>query len=171
MPKVRACLERAVELAPSYGGAWACLSGIYADEYKQGYNARPDPLGRALAAARRAIVLDPANATGYQVLAQAHFFRRELGQFRQILELGCGFGKSALPLAKDSCSNPMRPLGSAAVTAMPDSTTLCTILLHSSGVKLCLFAMASSLRGWGVGQPRGHHRDELAAAWLAKLES
>ena len=41
----------------------------------------------------------------------------------------------------------MTPLGSAAVTATPDNATLSRILVQSSGVKLCLFAMSSSNSG------------------------
>ncbi len=37
----------------------------------------------------------------------------------------------------------MRPLGSAAVTAMPESATLSMILFHSSGLKDCLFAIVA----------------------------
>ena len=48
-------LERAVQQAPSYADGWAMLSILYADEYGFGFNAQPDPLGRALQAARRAV--------------------------------------------------------------------------------------------------------------------
>jgi tetratricopeptide (TPR) repeat protein len=43
---------------------------------------RPDPLGRALEAARKAVAAAPSNHLAYHVLAQAHFFRREFGAFR-----------------------------------------------------------------------------------------
>jgi len=78
---MRDALERAVQLAPGYADAWACLSNMYADEYKHHFNALPDPQGRGLAAARRAVDLDPANQLGYLALAEAYFFRRDMAAF------------------------------------------------------------------------------------------
>src|SRR5262249_53206076 len=48
---------------------------------------------------------------------------------------------SALALAMPSFSRPQRPLGSAAVTAMPLDITLSIKICHSSGVNVVLFAM------------------------------
>jgi ubiquinone/menaquinone biosynthesis C-methylase UbiE len=42
----------------------------------------------------------PGATNRYALHERFASFVAELGQFRQILELGCGFGKSALPLAK-----------------------------------------------------------------------
>jgi adenylate cyclase len=79
--KIRDALERAVELDPSYSTAWAFLSLRYVDEYSLGFNPRPDPLGRALAAARRAVTLDPSNHHAHAALASVYFFRRDLEAF------------------------------------------------------------------------------------------
>jgi TolB-like protein/tRNA A-37 threonylcarbamoyl transferase component Bud32 len=79
---VRPALERAVREAPNHADCWALLSMIYAEEHKHGFNVRPDPLGRALDAARRAVAAGPANNLAYHMLAQALFFRRELQAFR-----------------------------------------------------------------------------------------
>ena len=49
---------------------------------------------------------------------------------------------SAVPLAKLSLSKPQRPLGSAAVTAMPAIMTLSSSSFHSSGEKLVLSAIS-----------------------------
>ncbi len=46
--EIRAALERAVEQAPGNADCWAMLSMLYQDEYRHGFNPRPDPLGRAL---------------------------------------------------------------------------------------------------------------------------
>ena len=51
---------------------------------------------------------------------------------------------SAELLAKASLRAPHRPLGSAAETAMPASMVLSRILVYSSGLKFCLFAMTTS---------------------------
>ena len=79
---VRAALERAVEQAPGYADAWAILSILYREEYTHGFNPLPDPLGRAFAAARRAIEAAPSNHYGYHGLASVLFLRRELPAFR-----------------------------------------------------------------------------------------
>jgi cytochrome c-type biogenesis protein CcmH/NrfG len=52
--RVRACLERAVELDPGYAEAWAVLANIYAQERRFGFNPRLelyDPYERSLTAA------------------------------------------------------------------------------------------------------------------------
>ena len=78
---VRAALERAVEQAPGNADAWAILSILYREEYTHEFNLLPDPLGRAFAAARRAIEIAPSNHYGYHALASVLFFRRELQAF------------------------------------------------------------------------------------------
>ena len=80
--RVREALERAVEVEPNSADAWACLSIMYCDEHKHDYNVKPDSLGRALAAGRRAADIDKACQHAYYALAQAHFFRRDFGRFR-----------------------------------------------------------------------------------------
>lgn len=83
--KVRACLERAVELDPDYSDAWAVLANIYAQEHRIGFNPRPelyDSHERALAAANRAVELEPRNATAQLMLANALFDRHDLDGFR-----------------------------------------------------------------------------------------
>ena len=79
---VRDALERAVQEAPGNADGLALLADIYTDEHKLGFNPRPDPLGRALAAARRAVSAAPSNHLAYMALAEALFFRRELQAFR-----------------------------------------------------------------------------------------
>ncbi|HXI02827.1 MAG TPA: protein kinase, partial [Candidatus Saccharimonadales bacterium] len=80
--EVRSALERAVEEAPDHADCWALLSMLYAEEHKHGFNVRPDPLGRALDAARKAVAAAPSSSLAYHMLAQARFFRRELAAFR-----------------------------------------------------------------------------------------
>ena len=45
-------------------------------------NPRPEPLDRALRAAQRAVDLDPTSDIARNVIAQVHFFRREVREFR-----------------------------------------------------------------------------------------
>jgi TolB-like protein/tRNA A-37 threonylcarbamoyl transferase component Bud32/cytochrome c-type biogenesis protein CcmH/NrfG len=83
---VRAALEHAVEQAPNYADCWAVLSMLYGDEYKTGFNLRPDSLDRSLAAARRAVELAPSNPLAPLSLASVLFFRKELQAFRSAAE-------------------------------------------------------------------------------------
>ena len=78
---VREALEKALKLDPDYAPAWACLSIFYLDEFRVGFNPRPEPLERALDAARRAVELDPAGHLSQQALAQVHFYRGEREAF------------------------------------------------------------------------------------------
>ena len=84
--QVRAGLERAVQAEPANADAFAMLSTLYADEYKHGFNVKPDPLSRALEAARQAVAIAPSNHLAYHVLAEAHFFRKEFPAFRNAAE-------------------------------------------------------------------------------------
>jgi tetratricopeptide (TPR) repeat protein len=82
----RAVLERAVQQPPDRGDCWAMLSWLYREEYTHGFNPRPDPLGRALSAARRAVDAAPTNHLAHAALASALFFHREIGAFRVAAE-------------------------------------------------------------------------------------
>ncbi len=75
-------LERAVRDAPDHADSWAMLSMIYRGEFAQGFNARPNPLDRALAAAQRAVDLAATHALGHYALATVYFFRKEMIPFR-----------------------------------------------------------------------------------------
>jgi serine/threonine protein kinase/tetratricopeptide (TPR) repeat protein len=75
-------LERAVQQAPGYAPAWAMLSIITREEYNHGFNVRPDSLGRAFAAARRATEAAPSNHLAHHALAAVLFFQRELQGFQ-----------------------------------------------------------------------------------------
>jgi TolB-like protein/Flp pilus assembly protein TadD len=79
---VRGILERTVRETPDHADSWALLAMMYRGEFAQGYNARPNPLDRALAAARRAVDLAPTHALGHYALAAVYFFRKEKVPFR-----------------------------------------------------------------------------------------
>ncbi len=83
---VRRILERAVQQAPGHADCWAMLSMIYRGEYAQGFNPRPDPLDRALAAAERAIDAAPTNHLAYYAKATALFFQKQRHGFRMAAE-------------------------------------------------------------------------------------
>jgi Flp pilus assembly protein TadD len=79
----RNCLEAAVDNEPDYAAAWAMLAWIHTIEYSQGFNKRPDsdPRERALAAARRAVELAPANPMARFAMARAAYLKRDLDLF------------------------------------------------------------------------------------------
>lgn len=59
---------------------------LYLDEDRHEFNRRPDALDRALEAARRAVDADPANQLANYALAQAYYYRRDLGAFHPAAE-------------------------------------------------------------------------------------
>jgi TolB-like protein len=81
-PPVRKCLERAVERFPSYATAWALLAQTYIDEIRFGFrldpSSAPMSIDRALAAARRAVELDPRNVRGLQAEMFSLYFNKEI---------------------------------------------------------------------------------------------
>jgi eukaryotic-like serine/threonine-protein kinase len=84
--ETRNSLEQAVKKAPGNADCWAMLSTIYADEYKFGYNRKPDSLKRALSAALRAVESAPSNPYSHYALAQVRFFRKEFVAFHSAAE-------------------------------------------------------------------------------------
>jgi non-specific serine/threonine protein kinase len=84
--EIRTLLEQAVQQAPGHAGCWALLACLYVDEHRFGFNRQPDPLGRALAAARRAVEASPSDHLAHLSLALALFYRRELGAYRTAAE-------------------------------------------------------------------------------------
>lgn len=80
-PAVRTCLEEAVERFPTYATAWGLLSQAYIDEIRFSFPfdpaSSPVSVDRALAAARRAVELDPLNIRGLQAEMFALYFSKE----------------------------------------------------------------------------------------------
>jgi len=87
----RTGLEQAVELDPGYADAWTSLSLIYQQEFMNNLNPLPDPLQRGLAAAQRAVDLDPTSSRAHFAMAQVHYFMRDVSTFlvhaRRAIEL------------------------------------------------------------------------------------
>jgi serine/threonine protein kinase len=78
----RDILERAIQQVPGHADCSAMLTILYVEEYVHGFNARPDPLARAAAVARRAVEAAPSNHLAYHALATVLFYRREFQAFR-----------------------------------------------------------------------------------------
>jgi adenylate cyclase len=84
--EVREILEAAIARAPSHSDCLAELSFVYWHEYVFGYNLRPDPLGRARAAAQRAVASAPTNHFAHSALASVLFFQKDFPAFRYAAE-------------------------------------------------------------------------------------
>lgn len=79
---VRTCLEKAVERFPDYATGWGLLSQAYIDEIRFRFPfdpaTSPASIARALAAARRAVELDPLNIRGLQAEMFALYLSKEI---------------------------------------------------------------------------------------------
>jgi TolB-like protein/Tfp pilus assembly protein PilF len=84
--EVRDILEAAVAVAPDHSDCLAELASIYWHEYAFGYNLRPDPLGRARAAAQRAVASAPTSHFAHCAFATALFFHKDYLAFRAAAE-------------------------------------------------------------------------------------
>ena len=90
----RSCLEEAVVREPDYADALAMLAMIYVDEFRWGFNPRPDqydPLDTALGMAQRAVDTAPDDALAWLALFETNFFRGDL-------ELAIAAGEQAIAL-------------------------------------------------------------------------
>lgn len=79
--EARDLLEAAVERAPTYADAHALLANVYLAEHRFEANPRPNPIGRALDMAQKAVELDPQNAYARCWLAIVHFFQLHNNKF------------------------------------------------------------------------------------------
>ena len=79
---VRTCLEKDVERFPDYATGWGLLSQAYIDEIRFRFPfdpaTSPASIARALAAARRAVELDPLNIRGLQAEMFALYLSKEI---------------------------------------------------------------------------------------------
>jgi adenylate cyclase len=77
----RDLLERAIAMDDKLAAAYVELAWVYLDEFRFGWNPRPNPLDRALKAASRAVELEPNNGFAHWRLAKIYFFRKEMDGF------------------------------------------------------------------------------------------
>ena len=74
--------------------AWACLSRLCSQEHAFRLNPRPGSVERAREAARRAVEIDPTCQLGWEALAEASYFARDLGAFRNAAERAMALNRS-----------------------------------------------------------------------------
>jgi len=84
--KALAALERAVEIDPEYGLAWAMLGHLYADNHALGFCEIEKPLEKALAFAQKGVALAPDNQFARDALTLVHFHRGHKDLFLKHVE-------------------------------------------------------------------------------------
>jgi TolB-like protein/Flp pilus assembly protein TadD len=84
--ELRAAFETLVEAKHDNAEAWASLANLYIAEHQLWFNPLPDPLGRAVRAARRAVEIDRANQKGWQWLGVAHYHLHDRRGLEESLE-------------------------------------------------------------------------------------
>jgi adenylate cyclase len=84
--KALEALERAVEIDPEYGLAWAMLGHLYADNYALGFCELEAPLERAMTFAQKGVALAPENQFALDALTLVHFHRGDKELFLKHLE-------------------------------------------------------------------------------------
>jgi tetratricopeptide (TPR) repeat protein len=84
--EVKACLENAVSLEPTYAEAWAVLANVYMQEKRFGIDdghQADDAVAKARTAVERAIDLDAAEPTAHIVLSNLLFTEGDIAGFRK----------------------------------------------------------------------------------------
>jgi non-specific serine/threonine protein kinase len=84
--EVREILEAAAAVTPNNSDCLAALAGLYWHEHANGFNLRPDPLGRALETAQRAVAASPTNHLAHSSLAAVLFLKKDFLAFRPAAE-------------------------------------------------------------------------------------
>jgi len=79
-------MEKAVEIDPEYGLAWAVLGHLHADNHALGFCEIDKPLEKALKFARKALALEPGNQFVHDALTLVHFHRGEKTSFLKHLD-------------------------------------------------------------------------------------
>jgi adenylate cyclase len=79
-------LERAVEIDPEYGLAWAMLGHLHADNYALGFCEIDASLEKAMAFAQKGVALAPQNQFVRDALSLVHFHRGDKESFLKHVE-------------------------------------------------------------------------------------
>ena len=82
-----AAMEKAVELDPEYGLAWAMLGHLHADNHALGFCELDVPLEKALTFARKGVALEPENQFVQDALTLVQFHRGDKASFLKHVEV------------------------------------------------------------------------------------
>jgi tetratricopeptide (TPR) repeat protein len=75
--QAREMFERAIELDPTFAGAYAVLSHTHWRDWRNQWSEDPQALERALEAAKKAVALDDSLPLAHTFLAWVHVFRKQ----------------------------------------------------------------------------------------------
>jgi adenylate cyclase len=84
--KALSALERAVQIDPGYGLAWAMLGHLHADNYALEFCEIEAPLEKAMAFAQKGVALAPENQFTQDALSLVHFHRGDKALFMKHVE-------------------------------------------------------------------------------------
>jgi len=79
-------MEKAVEIDPEYGLAWAVLGHLHADNHALGFCEIDKPLEKALKYAHKGLALEPENQFVHDALTLVYFHRGEKASFLKHLD-------------------------------------------------------------------------------------
>ncbi len=105
---VRDCLEEAVARFPNYATAWGLLSQVYIDGMRFSYpfdpRTSPKTIDLALAAAKRAVELDPFNIRGLEAEMTALYFAKDIEGALAVGKRAMGINPNDTELMKEYAS-------------------------------------------------------------------
>lgn len=84
--KALSALERAVQIDPGYGLAWAMLGHLHADNYALEFCEIEAPLEKAMSFAQKGVALAPENQFTQDALSLVHFHRGDKALFMKHVE-------------------------------------------------------------------------------------
>jgi adenylate cyclase len=84
--KALSALERAVQIDPGYGLAWAMLGHLHADNYALEFCEIEAPLEKAMSFAQKGVALAPKNQFTQDALSLVHFHRGDKALFMKHVE-------------------------------------------------------------------------------------
>lgn len=84
--KALAAMQRAVEIDPDYGLAWAMLGHLHADNHALGFCTIDTPLEKALRYVQKGVTLEPENQFARDALTLVHFHRGDKTSFLRELD-------------------------------------------------------------------------------------
>jgi len=105
---VRTCAEAAVAENPEYATGWALLAGTYCNEFALGWNVRTTPeagLADGIAAAEKAVRVDPNSSLARLMLARAYFYNKQLDRFYEEMDRAIALNPNDLDVIGDLGAN------------------------------------------------------------------
>ncbi len=132
--------ERAIELDPSFAGAYAILSHTHWRDWRNQWSEDPQPLERAFEAAQKAVALDDSLPLAHTYLAWAYLWRKQheeaIAEGQRAISLDPNFaeGYSRMGEILSYAGRPEEALGSVKTAMRLDPHYPPNYLLHLGNV-------------------------------------